>query len=218
MSLKLTKALTVANVVNQKVTLIDFEKTAPTLYQAFGNPQNRGVWFIYGGSGSGKSSLTLDIGKAFCRSLKVLHNELEEEVDDHDFIERIKLKQMQDVKENFLTASYTYEELCAYLDRRWSADVVTINSANYFFKNLDQYLEFTRKYKRRKIIIITGMAKGNNPYSELEYRIKYDANKKIFVTGYLASCQGRTIGPNGGSYIIWQEGYEKLRGSEPEND
>ncbi|MNG11349.1 hypothetical protein D3C84_948850 [compost metagenome] len=92
--------------------------------------------------------------------------------------------------------------------------MVIINSATYFFKDLQQYHEFAKKYKRRKIIIITGMAKGNNPYSELETKIMYDANKKIFCSGYLAACKGRTIGPNGGTYVIWQEGYEKLRGAE----
>jgi predicted ATP-dependent serine protease len=209
------KALTVANVINQKVTLINFSEHANELYQAFGDPQNKGVWFVWGSSGSGKSSLILDITKAFCKDLKAIHNELEEDLDDVDFINRLKLKNMQDVKENFLTAHYNHDELCTYLDKRDSPKVVIINSATYFFKDLQQYHEFAKKYKRRKIIIITGMAKGNNPYSELETKIMYDANKKIFCSGYLAACKGRTIGPNGGTYIIWQEGYEKLRGQQP---
>lgn len=208
------KVLTVANAYNQNVTHILFSETAPELYQAFGNPQNRGVWFVWGGSGSGKSSLILDVTKAFCEDLRAIHNELEEELDDSDFINRLKLKNMHDVKDNFLAASYNYKELCIYLDRKNSPTVVVINSATYFFENIAQYFEFTKKYKRRKIIIIAGMAKGNNPMTELETKIMYDANKKIFVSGYLASCKGRTIGPNGGTYIIWQEGYEKLRGSE----
>jgi hypothetical protein len=212
----LKKALTVANVINQKVTLIDFSETAPELYQAFGNPQNKGVWFFWGGSGSGKSSLMLDVTKEFCRDLKAIHNELEEDLDDFDFINRLKFKNMQDVKENFVTASYNYEELCAYLDKRDSPKVVVINSATYFFKDIPQYFEFTKKYKRRKIILISGMANGNHPYSELEKKIMYDANKKVFVSGYLASCKGRTIGPNGGSYIVWKEGFEKIRGEQPD--
>lgn len=208
------KALTVANVINQKVTLIAFSEHANPLYQAFGNPQNKGIWFVWGGSGSGKSSLILDITKAFCKDLKAIHNELEEDLDDVDFIGRLKMKNMQDVKDNFLTAQYDHDELCQYLDKRDSPKVVVINSASYFFKDLQQYYDFARKYKRKKIIIISGMAKGNNPYSELETKIMYDANKKIFCSAYLASCKGRTIGPNGGTYIIWQEGYEKTRGTQ----
>ncbi len=211
--IKLKKALTVANIVNQKVTLIDFSEYAPDLYQAFGNPQNKGVWFVWGGSGSGKSSLILDITKAFCRNLKAVHNEHEEDLDDDDYIKRLQMKKMHDVEGKFLSVKYNYEEMCEYLDRRDSPKVVVINSATYFFDSLSQYFEFTKKYKRTKIIIISGMAKGNNPYSDLETKIMFDANKKIFVTGYLASCKGRTIGPNGGTYIVWQEGYEKLRGT-----
>tara|TARA_R110000868_G_scaffold52171_6_gene165002 strand:+ start:4671 stop:5318 length:648 start_codon:yes stop_codon:yes gene_type:complete len=212
------KALTVTNIINQKVTLIDFKKTHPQLYQAFGNPQNKGIWFVWGGSGSGKSSLLLDIAKAFAENLKTIHNELEEDLDDLDFINRMRLKNMQDVKDNYLTASYNYDELCEYLDKRDSPKVVIINSATYFFKDLQQYFDFTNKYKRKKIIIISGMAKSNNPYSELETKIMYDANKKIFVAGYQALCKGRTIGPNGGIYIIWAEGYEKVRGAQEKNE
>ena len=210
----MVKALTVANITNQKVVKVEFETIAPELYQAFGNPQNKGIWFIWGGSGSGKSSLTLDITKAFCSKYKALHNELEEDLDDIDFINRIELKKMHDVEGKFLSASYNYQELCEYLDRRNSPKVVVINSATYFFDNLDTYKEFAKKYRRKKIIIITGMAKGKLPYSPLEEKIMYDANKKVFCDGYLAACKGRTIGPNGGTYIIWQEGYEKVRGSE----
>ena len=207
------KALTVANVINQKVKLIEFSEHANELYQAFGNPQDKGIWFAWGGSGSGKSSLLLDITKAFCeRGLKAIHNELEEDLDDVDFINRLKLKNMQDVKNNFLTASYNYDEMCAYLDKRDSPKVVVINSATYFFESLQQYFDFTKKYKRKKIIIISGMANGAHPYSELEKKIMYDANKKIFCSGYVASCKGRTIGPNGGTYMIWKQGFEKLNG------
>lgn len=212
--IKLKKALTVANIFNQKVTLINFSEHANNLYQAFGNPQNKGVWFVWGGSGSGKSSLLLDITKAFCKDLKAIHNELEEDLDDVDFITRWQRNNMQDVKHNVLTASYNYEQMCNYLDKRDSPKVVIINSATYFFESIQQYFEFSNKYKRRKIIIISGMAKGKAPFTQLEEKIMFDANKKIFVEGYLASCKGRTIGPNGGSYIIWQEGYEKLHGAE----
>lgn len=212
------KALTVANIVNQKVSLIDLTAVAPELYQAIGNPQKRGVWFIWGGSGSGKSGLALAITRALCLAdnLKGFLNELEEETDDDDFIERINNYNMQDV--DFLSASYSYNELCTYLDRRNSPDVVIINSAPYFFKNYDEYFEFSRKYKRRKQIIIIGHAKGSNPFSEMEIKIMFDANKKIFCSGYLASCKGRKIGPNGGSYIIWKKGYEKLQGTLTEKE
>lgn len=65
-----------------------------------------------------------------------------------------------------------------------------------------------------KIVLITGHAQGSNPRTELEKSIMYDARQKIFVDGYQASCKGRTIGPNGGFYTIWKEGFEKIHGSQ----
>lgn len=210
---KLKKALTVANIVNQSVKRIDFEGD---FQLAFKSPQNKGVWFIWGGSGSGKSSFVIQLEKQFAKSVRTFHNELEEDLDSDEFIERVKLNQMQDVKDNYLSASYNYNELCTYLDKNKSIKVITINSATYFFSSFEQYLDFKIKYKNR-IIIVVAHAQGKQPYSELEKRIMFNANQKIFVEGYLAACKGRTIGPNGGLFIIWDEGYQKLRGQQSED-
>lgn len=204
------KALTVANVLSQTIKRIAF---TGLFYQAFREPQDRGVWFSFGGSGSGKSTFILALAKEFAKHEKTFYNLLEEETNDSDFIERMELLNMNDVKESFSVASYDYEELLLFLDKRNSPKVVVIDSAVYFFKNFEQYLELKKKYKN-KIFLITGHAVGNNPRSELERSIMYDAKQKIFCTAYLAICRGRTIGPNGGTYIIWDEGYEKARGTQ----
>lgn len=204
------KALNVANILNQKIERIRFEGE---MYQAFKEPQNKGIWFVWGASASGKSTFLLQLAKEFAKTQDTFYNLLEEETDDSDFIERNEIVGTSDVKDRFLAASYNYEQMCAYLDKRGSPNVVFIDSGVYFFKSFDQYLEFKRRY-RKKIIVISGHAQGNNPRSELEKSIMFDAKQKVFVTGYLAACKGRTIGPNGGLYIIWQEGYEKLRGQQ----
>lgn len=208
----LKKALNVANILNQKIERIPFEEE---MYQAFKEPQNKGVWFVWGASASGKSTFLLQLAKEFAKTRKTFYNLLEEETDDSDFIERNEIVGTSDVKENFLASSYSYDQMCAYLDKSRFTDVVFIDSGIYFFKSFEQYLEFKRKY-RKKIIVISGHAQGNNPRSELEKSIMFDAKQKVFVTGYQAACKGRTIGPNGGFYTIWKEGYEKLRGQQPD--
>jgi hypothetical protein len=204
----LKKALNVANILNQKIERIPFKGE---MYQAFKEPQNKGVWFVWGASASGKSTFLLQLAKEFAKTEDTFYNLLEEETDDSDFIERNEIVGTSDVKDNFLASSYDYEQMCTYLDKRGSPDVVFIDSGIYFFKSFEQYLEFKRKY-RKKIIVISGHAQGSNPRSELEKSIMFDAKQKVFVTGYLAACKGRTIGPNGGLYTIWEEGYKKLRG------
>ncbi len=207
----LLKALTVANIINQAIKRILF---TGDWYQAFKNPQDKGVWFVWGGSGSGKSTFILMLCKALAKlEFKVFLNLCEEETDDSDFIDRVNQLQMNEVSDNFAARSYNYEQMIAYLQKRASPKVVVIDSATYFFESFEQYKAFKAMF-RNKIIIITGHARGNNPKFELEDRIMYDAKMKVFVNGYLALCKGRTIGPNGGRFIIWQEGYEQIHGNQ----
>lgn len=205
---KLRKALTVANILNQKVERIPFEGS---WYQAFKEPQSKGVWFIWGSSGGGKSYFVMQLAKELAKTRKVLYNVLEEETDDTDFIDRTQELGLNEVSKNYLAARYEYEELREYLQKRNSPDVVIIDSLTYFCNSFEDYMRLKRQFKN-KIFIFTGHAQGSNPRSELETKVQFDAKMKIFVNGYLATCKGRTIGPNGGQFITWKEGYEKARG------
>lgn len=205
----LLKALTVANIINQTVTRILF---TDDWFDAFKQPQDRGVWFIWGGTGSGKSSFLMKLCKALALlGFKIFYNSLEEETDDDEFIQRVNVNEMNEVEENFLARSYDYKDCITFLQKRNSPKVVVIDSATYFFESFEQYQDFKKMFKT-KIIIITGHARGANPKTELEDKIKFDAKMKIFVNGYLALCKGRTIGPNGGRYIIWETGYKQAHG------
>lgn len=206
---KIKKALTVPNIQSQKIERIPFEGK---WYDAFKRPQNRGVWFVYGGSGSGKSTFVMMLSKMLATFYKTFYNLLEEETDDSDFIDRTLLIGMQDVKDSFTAGRYNLKELDVFLSRRGSPKVIIIDSCPYIFKKWDEYLEFKRKWATKKIIIIVGHAEGKNPRTDLQKDIMYDAKMKLFISGYLVSNKGRTIGPNGGEFIIYEQGYNKLRG------
>lgn len=206
--IKLKKVLTVANVQNQKIERIPFEGD---WYQAFKRPQNKGVWFIWGSSGGGKSTFLMMLAKEFAKTEKVFYNLLEEETDDSDYIERTELCNMNEVEGNFHTQTYNFKQLKAYLDKKGSPNVVIIDSLPYLKISFEEYMELKKRY-RNKIIIFSGHAQGKNPRTTIEESVMYDAKMKIFVSGYAAYCKGRTIGPNGGTFIIWKEGFEKLQG------
>ncbi len=214
---KLKKVLNVGNIISQKIDKIEFRDT---FYQAYGKPQNRGVWFVWGTSGSGKSVHVMQLAKEMSQVLgeKTIHNVCEEETDDSEFIERVQIVGMNEAKDYYFATSYNYSQLCKYLDKPNSPKIVIIDSATYFFENKAQYMAFVKKYRRRKIILITGHADGSKPRAELEKDIMYNAKMKIFTNNYTASCKGRTIGPNGGTYIIWKQGLEKLTGSNTKNE
>jgi len=207
---KLKRVLTVANIQSQKIEKIQF---TGEMLEAFGNPQNRGVWFVWGGSGSGKSAFLMKLAKAFAKIDKTLYNLLEEESDDSDYIDRTILFNMNEVQKHFHTQSYNYKELITYLDSRNSAKYIIIDSLPYFTNSFENYMALKKRYKN-KVFVFSGHAEGKNPRTEFQKSIMYDAKMKIFVTGYLAVCKGRTIGANGGQFIIWEEGYQKLRGTQ----
>lgn len=203
------RAMSIANIQSQRVRRIPF---TGELREAFSCPQDRGVWFIWGGSGSGKSSFTMQLAREFAKYYQVFYNMIEESLSDADFIERTRYTNLQDVSENFTAGQFSYDELLDLLKRRRSPKVVVIDSAPYFFQNFDQYM-YLRERFRSKIFVVTGHAQGQNPRTDLERSIMFDANQKVFVAGYLATCKGRTIGSNGGRYIIYEKGYQIITGS-----
>ncbi len=207
--MKLKRALTVANIQSTEIERIDF---TGEWYEAFKKPQNRGVWFVYGGSGSGKSTFAMLLARELSKHGNTLYDLLEEETDDSDFIERTELCKMQDVADSFHAQRYTLKELDIYLSKRNSPRYVIIDSLPYFLNSWQEYIDFKNKWAKKKTLVFIGHADGKVPSTELQKRVMYDAKMKIFVSGYLASCKGRTIGPNGGRFIIWEEGYKKIQG------
>lgn len=210
-ALKLKKALSIANVQTQSVIRLAF---TGVWFEAFKKPQDRGLWFVWGESGSGKSVFLMMLAKMFALlGHKVLYNLLEEETDDSDYIDRMELCQMSEVSGMVDTVSYNFEELDYYLSKKSTkCKVVFIDSATYFIKDWDKLKAFLKKYKKL-IFVISGHAEGKKPRTEFERSIRFHSKMKIFVNGFLALCQGRTVGPNGGRFIIYQEGYDKLNGA-----
>lgn len=210
---KLKKVLTVANILNQCVKRLQW--TGKWL-EAFGNPQDRGIWFVWGVSGSGKSSFLMQLAKVLAMlGFKVMFNLCEEDPDDTDFIDRVELFEMSEVKENFSAQSYSYKELIEYINKRNKTKVIIIDSIKDITTSWDDYLKLKKLITQKNmILIIAGQAEGKNPRSEFEKSIRYNAKMKFFVNGFLALCQGRTIGKNGGRFVVYQQGYENLRGTE----
>lgn len=213
--MKLKKPLSTVHIQSQKIERIPF---SGRFEDAFGRPQNRGAWFICGGTTSGKSSFAMQLAYEFGQYYKVLYNLLEEEPDDADYIERTEKWGMEHLGSNFQTVSYNLEELDFYLSnqKRNKSQVVFVDSLPYFTKSYDEYLAFKKKWANKVILVFIGHADGKNPSTEMQKRVMFDVKMKLMVSGYLVVCKGRTIGKNGGLFVVWKEGYEKLRGEEPQ--
>lgn len=210
----LRKVLSVTDVTSTKAKHIRF---TGEFFDVFGNPQNRGRWFVWGESGSGKSSFIFQLLKEFARTEKTLLVTNEEERSDEAFQDRFNLFNMHDVKDNLqIIDKESLEDLSERLKRRNSPRVVIIDSVPYMFiykgLTLQHYFDFVDGFPD-KLIVFIAHADGKKPASEFEKRVMYDATQKVFVSGYVATNKGRKFGPYSKQLIIWKKGYEDLMGA-----
>ena len=175
--------------------------------EAFGEPERNGVWFVWGRSGSGKTSFVLQLCKELCRFGKVAYDSLEEGAS-------ISMKNafiragMQDVSRRLvLLDNEGMEELDKRLSRRKSPDTVVIDSYQYTGMSFEDYLAFKRRH-RNKLIVIISQADGTRPKGRTAERVMFDASLKIWVEGYRAMSKGRFFGSKG-YYTIWAERAEE---------
>lgn len=201
------RLLSVSDLLAKKYKTLDFEGR---WYSAFHTPERIGVWFIWGNSGNGKTSFTLQLCKELCRFGRVLYNSLEE--GDAMTMQSAFLKAgMASLKKKLVLASEPIQDLSERLKKHKSPDFVIIDSFQYANLTFEAYLDFKRKHPN-KLIIILSQADGKQPSGRTAKRVMFDASLKIWVEGHVAFSKGRYIGHNGGMYTIWQEGALKYHG------
>jgi len=199
------RALTLQNIADAVVKKFEF---VGEWRLAFGTPERTGVWYVFGGSGSGKTSFVLMMIKclaAFGKVLFVSYEEGEISASLQDGIERLGLLER---KNDVLVCTDNLEELRERLERSRSSDIVIIDSLEYSeFTSIKQIKEFSDRFPG-KLFVIIGQAEGERPRSELGKSVLFYAKQKIYVEGYRAFSRGRSFGEQG--YLtIWHKGAEE---------
>jgi len=202
---KKTRALSVTDLLNKKYKLFEFDGE---WFEAFGNPERKGVWFVWGGSGNGKTTFVLDLIKNLAGFEKVAYNSLEEG-GTHTMQRAFKRAGMIDVSRRvILIEGESIADLEDRMYKHKSAGVYVIDSLQYTGINYNEYKALKERH-RDKLIIFISHADGKQPEGRSAKKIMYDAGLKIWVEGYKAFSKGRYIGSNGGVYTIWPEGAAK---------
>lgn len=205
---KLRKALSVTDILNMKKETLPFEDEWA---EAFGQPERYGVWFIWGRSGSGKTSFVLKLCKELTKYGKVAYDSLEEG-DCLTMQNALVRVGMAEVNRRFvLLPNESMEDLQVRLDKRRSADFVVIDSFQYTKMGWNEYVSFKERYPK-KLIIFVSQADGNKPNGRTGVSVMYDASLKIWVEGYRAFSKGRFFG-NKGYFDVWKERAEKYHGN-----
>ena len=177
-------------------------KWGPEFEKAFDKPETSGIWFVWGNSGNGKTNLVMQLICELSTYYKVFYNALEEgtRLTMQRNIQRISGSLNS---KNLLIGSESLAELDSRLNKQKSPQIIIIDSIQYTGLTWLAYRKFKEAHPD-KLIIFISHAKGKNPAGETAMRVKYDADLKIWVEGFVATSNGR-YNP-GGEFKIWDEG------------
>ncbi len=203
----MSRALSVKDLLNKKYKLFEF---TDKWKDAFGNPEMSGVWFVWGGSGNGKTTFVLDLVKYLTRFSRVAYNSLEESSAHTMQNAFIKVNMQEVAGRLILLERESIEDLSDRLNKQRSPGIVVIDSVQYADINFSGYKKLKEAHPK-KLIIFISHAEGKLPAGRAATKIMFDATLKIWIEGYRAFSKGRYIGEKG-SYTIWPEMAQKYWG------
>lgn len=130
-----------------------------------------------------------------------------------DFLESVRDVGMRsDINRIIFSDDTTFEDLDEYLGKQRSADVIIIDSVQYFTDQCgvkaDEIISLRKKYPR-KVFIFISHVDGKEVEGQAAYRVKRDSFKRIYVQGFKATFVGRGKGGPRGFFIIWAKGYQE---------
>lgn len=202
---RLPRGLTPQDIFKTKIKTLPLEGK---FADAFGNPAQTGIWIMWGGSGSGKTSMALLLAKELTKYGKVAYNSLEQGA-SLSMQEALRRHDLGSVRRgSFLLLSEDLEILSERLSRRQSPDYIIVDSLQYTGLDYRAYKVLKERHKN-KLIIFVSHAEGVQPDGRTAKKVMYDAEMKIFVEGYRAISKGRFISENGAFYTVWEEGATK---------
>lgn len=192
------KALSVADVLSYNPKTIPFEGK---WLEAIGEPELKGSWIIFGGSGMGKTSFAMQLGRYLCSIndnlwYRTAYNSLEEGI-SKSIQSAYKRTGMANVSKRFLLLDKEpIEDLETRLKDRRSPDIIFIDSVQYSGLTRKTYKELVDTFSN-KLFIFLSHADGDNPKGALANDIYYDANVCIMVKGFIATVTKSRYGGNG---------------------
>ena len=195
------KAMSITNIITRTYETLPFKNE---WLDAFAEPERTGTWFIWGASGSGKSSFALQLCSELCKYGNVLYNSLEEGF-GLSFKNRLEQHAADIDHKRFHVITDTIDDLYIRLKRRNSAEFILIDSYQYSGLSYESYLKLKGTFPN-KLFIFISQAEGKRPAGRSAKRVHFDADLKIWVEGFTAKSNGRYIGANGGLFTIWEHG------------
>lgn len=172
-----------------------------------GQPERSGSWLIWGNSGNGKTSFALQLAGYLTRFGRVAYNSLEEGISE-SLKRSVKINGLVGIKNLILLDKEPLDELTERLERPKSPAIVIIDSIQYTGLNYRDYKNLRDSF-RNKLFVFVSHAEGREPAGRTARSIRYDANVKIHIEGYVAYAVSRYGG--GKPYVIWEQGADNYQ-------
>jgi predicted ATP-dependent serine protease len=144
-----------------KPGLIDAVNFTDEWLASFGRPELRGSWLVYGGSGSGKTTFMLRLGKYLTNFCTVAYNSLEQGLS----LSMQRAWERVDMAEAgsgiILLEKEPLGELRARLKKRRSPDAVIIDSMHYWLGfSMSDYMSLLDEFKSKLFVFCAHEQKG----------------------------------------------------------
>lgn len=193
------RALSIDNVANAKFKTLDFDGE---WLQAVGKPELTGAWFIYGAPKHGKTTFAMMAVKYLSQFERCAYDSIEEglSLSIQMTMERVNMKEVGG-RVVFLD-KMPINELCNYLKRHKSPNVVVIDSVQFAELTYVQYKQMKEGFPR-KLFIYVSHIDGRQPDGRVAKRIMRDSNIVFRIEGHRAFPVGRYGG--NGTIDIWAE-------------
>lgn len=178
---------------------------------AFGQPEQSGVWFVWGASGNGKTTFVLQLTQALIAlGDKALYNSLEEGAKASMKKAIANVGMGAGELRKLLVCCQPMQQVEAYLRQPRTPRVVVVDSVQMSGWQWADYIRF-KEANAHRLLIIVSQSSGNKPIGKLAERIRFDSDQKIYVEGYRAHSNGRSN--PGGVYEVWHEGAAQYWGA-----
>lgn len=176
----------------------------------WGEVERAGSILIYGKSGHGKTTYTMQAMKAICKSERVHYNSAEEGI-RMSFRRSLRLNNMKSVQSKFTFSKEKYDDMVLRLRKNRQPKVVIVDSVQYCFKGKkdSDYYDLIEEFDSTLFIFISHIAKGE-PKGAVADAIKWDCQNVILVEDFKAIVQkSRCGGDESTPYIINKEKAEE---------
>lgn len=179
---------------------------------AFGKPEAKGSWIVWGDSFNGKTSFICMLAKYLTKFGRVVYNSLEEG-DSVSMTQAFRRVQMEEVRKNILLLDREeLFELRSRLEGQKAPRFVIIDSVQYFDITQKSYKHLLKDFPDTLFIWVSH-EENKLPAGRTARAIRYDSFVKIRVEGYKAFVNSRYRSGKG-EFVIWKEGADKYYGTQ----